>query len=56
MNIVVNYLDMKKVDFKEFEKILTNVSKKLDSDILSNTLSQIKNDIYDSFSHYRNEI
>jgi hypothetical protein len=56
MNIVVNNLDMKKVDFKEFEKLSTNVSKKLDADILSNSLSQIKNDIYDSFSHYRNEI
>jgi hypothetical protein len=56
MNIVVNNLDMKKVDFKEYEKLSTNVSKKLDSEILSNSLSQIKNDIYDSFTHYRNEI
>jgi len=47
---------MKKVDFKEFEKLSTNVSKKLDNEILSNSLSQIKNDIYDSFTHYRNEI
>ena len=55
MNIVVNNLDMKKVDFKEFEKLSTTVSKKTDNEILSNSLIQIKNDIYDSFTHYRNE-
>lgn len=56
MNIVVNNLDMKKVDFKEFEKLSANVSKKTDNEILNNSLTQIKNDIYDSFTHYRNEI
>lgn len=55
MNTAVNNLDMKKVDFKEYEKLLTSVSKKTDNEILSNSLMQIKNDIYDSFGHYRNE-
>lgn len=55
-NIVINNLDMKKVDFKEFEKLSTQVSKKTDMEILNNSMGQTKNDIYESFRHYRDEI
>jgi len=56
LNIVINNLDMKKVDFKEFEKLNTLVSKKTDNEILNSSLGQMKNDIYESFGHFRNEI
>jgi len=56
LNIVINNLDMKKVDFKEFEKINTLVSKKTDNEILNSSLGQMKNDIYESFGHFRSEI
>ncbi len=55
-NILINNLDMKKVDFKEFEKLNTQVSKKTDNEILNSSLGQIKNDIYESFGHFRNEV
>jgi len=33
-----------------------NLSKKIDSEVFNNSLSQIKNDIYESLTHYKNDI
>lgn len=56
LNLVINNLDMKKADFKEFEKINTQLAKKCDSDSLTSSVSQLKSDIYDSFAHYKNDL
>jgi hypothetical protein len=56
LNIVINNLDVKKADFKEFEKMNTLMSKKSDSESLASSLSQLKTDIYDSFAHFKNDL
>lgn len=56
LNIVISNIDMKKVDFKDFEKTSNLVSKKIDSENLNSSLLQLKSDIYESFAHYKNDI
>jgi len=51
----INNMEVKKVDFKEFEKINLILSKKLDIDSLNTSLSQLKGDIYDSFNNFKHE-
>ena len=47
---------MKKVDFKDFDKLNSNLSKKMDHDVFGNSLTQVKNEIYESLGHYKNDI
>jgi len=56
LNIVISNIDMKKVDFKDFEKVSNSISKKIDSEHLNSSISQLKTDIYESFGHYKNDI
>ncbi len=56
LNIVINNLDVKKADFKELEKINSSLAKKMDSDNFSNSLSTLKTDLYESFTHYKADI
>ena len=56
MKNLLNNLDMNKLDFKEFEKISSGLARKDDLDILNSSSIQIKNDIYEIFSNYKNDI
>lgn len=56
INIVVNNLDLKKADFKELEKTNNYLAKKIDSDTFNSSVSAVKSDIYDSFTHFKNDI
>lgn len=55
LNIVVNNVDMKKADFKEFEKVNNLIGKKVDIEHLTSSLSQLKNDLYESLSLYKTD-
>jgi len=46
---------VKKIDFKDFEKVNINLSKKLDIDSLNGSLNQLRGDIYDSFNGFKHE-
>jgi len=52
----LNNFDVKKVDFKEYEKLTLITSKKMDTELLNSTINQVKTDLYESLNNYKNEI
>ena len=38
------------------EKVNATLSNKVDGELLSNSISQLKNEIYESFGHYKNDL
>jgi hypothetical protein len=38
------------------EKVNSSLSNKVDCEFLSSSISQLKNEIYDSFGHFKNDI
>jgi hypothetical protein len=55
INGLVTNLEVKKAEFKDFEKINNQLSKKLDSEALNISLKEFKTDFYDNFGHYKND-
>jgi hypothetical protein len=55
LNGLITNLDVKKAEFKDFEKINNQLAKKLDSETLTISLKEFKNDFYDNFGHYKND-
>ena len=47
---------VKKIEFRDLEKVNSTLSNKVDSELLSSSISQLKNEIYDSFGHFKNDI
>ena len=47
---------VKKIEFRDMEKVNATLSNKVDGELLSNSISQLKNEIYESFGHYKNDL
>jgi len=48
--------EVKKADYKEIEKITTNLSKKLEIEMFNSSLTKVKSDINDSIESFKTDI
>ncbi len=56
MNMIINNLEMKKMELKELEKINSSINKKCDIDYFSESIQQLKKDNIDNVSNLKNEM
>ena len=56
LNVVINNLENNKVEQSLFEKLNNQMNKKIDSEKYENNINKIKDDFYDTFNNFKNEI
>jgi len=56
LNMIINNLDLKKIDLKELEKLNNILNRKCELDHFSESIQQLKKDLFDNISSLKNEI